>query len=92
MCQVFVANPGKTKPIQDILLKNKDKLVDFLSRFHTDRTGELILLPSNPETIKIACVCVIIAEDQQFNDEKTYLIKQIKEMTPMTVTDGAAVQ
>lgn len=37
--QVFVANPGKTKPIQDILLKNKDKLVDFLSRFHTDRTG-----------------------------------------------------
>jgi hypothetical protein len=30
-------------------------------------------------------------EDQQFNDEKTYLIKQIKEMTPMTIpADGAA--
>ncbi len=37
--QVFVANPSKTKPIQDILLKNKDKLVDFLTRFHADRTG-----------------------------------------------------
>lgn len=65
--KVFVANPSKTKPIQDILLKNKDKLVDFLSRFHTDRT-----------------------EDQQFNDEKTYLIKQIKEMTPAPA-DSAAV-
>ncbi len=37
--QVFVANPNKTKPIQDILLKNKDKLVEFLSKFHEDRTG-----------------------------------------------------
>jgi len=37
--QVFVANPSKAKPILDILLKNKDKLIDFLSKFHTDRTG-----------------------------------------------------
>lgn len=35
-----MANPNKTKPIQDILLKNKDKLVDFLTRFHADRTGK----------------------------------------------------
>jgi hypothetical protein len=34
-----VANPNKTKSTQDILLKNKDKLVEFLSKFHTDRTG-----------------------------------------------------
>merc|ERR1711879_60757 len=40
--KVFVANP------------NKPKLVDFLSKFHADRT-----------------------EDEQFNDEKAYLIKQI---------------
>ena len=38
--KVFVANPNKTKPVQDILLKNKDKLVEFLSKFHNDRTGE----------------------------------------------------
>lgn len=55
--QVFVANPNKPKPILDILLRNKEKLVEFLSKFHTDRS-----------------------EDEQFNDEKAYLIKQIKEL------------
>ncbi|XP_054771317.1 calcium-binding protein 39-like [Lytechinus pictus] len=57
--KVFVANPNKTQPILDILLKNKEKLVEFLTNFHTDRT-----------------------EDEQFNDEKNYLIKQIKELQP----------
>lgn len=55
--KVFVANPNKPKPILDILLRNQDRLVDFLSKFHTDRS-----------------------EDEQFNDEKAYLIKQIKEL------------
>ena len=54
-----MANPNKTKPILDILLKNKEKLVDFLMQFHTDRT-----------------------EDEQFNDEKNYLIKQIRDLKP----------
>ena len=58
--QVFVANPDKPRPILEILLRNQDKLIDFLSRFHTDRT-----------------------EDEQFNDEKAYLIKQIKELKPL---------
>ncbi|CAG0899334.1 unnamed protein product [Darwinula stevensoni] len=57
--KVFVANPNKPKPILDILLRNQDKLVEFLSKFHTDRS-----------------------EDEQFNDEKAYLIKQIKELKP----------
>lgn len=55
--KVFVANPNKPKPISDILVRNREKLVEFLSKFHTDRT-----------------------EDEQFNDEKAYLIKQIQEM------------
>ncbi|XP_015752805.1 PREDICTED: calcium-binding protein 39-like [Acropora digitifera] len=55
--KVFVANPNKTAPIHDILVRNKEKLVEFLTNFHNDRT-----------------------EDEQFNDEKTYLIKQIKEL------------
>ncbi|VDK76952.1 unnamed protein product [Gongylonema pulchrum] len=55
--QVFVANPNKSKAVSDILLRNKEKLVDFLTNFHTDRT-----------------------EDEQFNDEKAYLIKQIQDM------------
>ncbi|KAK6194524.1 protein Mo25 [Patella vulgata] len=55
--KVFVANPNKPKPILEILLRNKEKLVDFLAKFHTDRS-----------------------EDEQFNDEKAYLIKQIKDL------------
>ena len=58
--KVFVANPNKPRPILEILLRNKDKLVDFLSKFHNDRQ-----------------------EDEQFNDEKAYLIKQIKELRPL---------
>ncbi|KAJ8867200.1 hypothetical protein PR048_030995 [Dryococelus australis] len=57
--KVFVANPNKPKPILDILLRNQEKLVEFLTRFHTDRS-----------------------EDEQFNDEKAYLIKQIRELQP----------
>uniref|UniRef100_A0A3Q2TTI5 Calcium binding protein 39-like n=1 Tax=Fundulus heteroclitus TaxID=8078 RepID=A0A3Q2TTI5_FUNHE len=55
--KVFVANPNKTQPIADILLKNQTKLIDFLSNFQKDRS-----------------------DDEQFNDEKTYLIKQIRDL------------
>ncbi|PAV83575.1 hypothetical protein WR25_10856 [Diploscapter pachys] len=55
--KVFVANPNKPRPIADILLRNRDRLVEFLSQFHNERT-----------------------DDEQFNDEKAYLIKQIQEM------------
>lgn len=55
--QVFVANPSKTQPVMDILLKNQAKLVEFLSHFQTDRS-----------------------EDEQFCDEKNYLIKQIRDL------------
>lgn len=50
----------------EILLRNQDKLVDFLTRFHTERS-----------------------EDEQFNDEKAYLIKQIKELKPIQ-SDGTS--
>ncbi|KAF7707335.1 calcium binding protein 39, like 1 [Silurus meridionalis] len=55
--KVFVANPNKTQPVLDILLKNQSKLVEFLSQFQTDRS-----------------------EDEQFCDEKNYLIKQIRDL------------
>ena len=38
--KVFVANPNKPRPIADILLRNREKLVDFLASFHTDRTED----------------------------------------------------
>ena len=49
-----MANPNKTKPILDIIMKNQQKLVEFLSNFHNDRS-----------------------DDEQFNEEKAYLIKQV---------------
>jgi len=55
--KVFVANPNKTDPILQILLKNKTKLIEFLTRFHESRS-----------------------DDEQFADEKTYLIDQIKDL------------
>ena len=60
MFKVFVANPNKPKRILDILLRNQEKLIEFLSKFHTDRS-----------------------EDEQFNDEKAYLIRQIRELKPL---------
>ncbi|KAG5436962.1 hypothetical protein PCANB_001372 [Pneumocystis canis] len=53
--KVFVANPNKTKQVSSILIRNKDKLLVFLSNFHNDRK-----------------------DDEQFNDEKAFLIKQIE--------------
>ncbi|XP_072259700.1 calcium-binding protein 39-like [Pyxicephalus adspersus] len=55
--KVFVANPNKTQPIVDILLKNQTKLIEFLSSFQKERT-----------------------DDEQFSDEKSYLIKQIRDL------------
>jgi len=55
--QVFVANPNKNKPILDILQKNKEKMMTFLSNFHNDRN-----------------------DDEQFNDEKAFLLKQIQDL------------
>ncbi|KAG1465491.1 hypothetical protein G6F56_004876 [Rhizopus delemar] len=60
--KVFVANPQKTSQIVDILLKNQDKLVQFLENFHNDRR-----------------------EDEQFSDEKAFLIRQIQELQPIRV-------
>lgn len=50
-----MANPTKAKAIVDILDKNRDKLILFLTNFHNDRT-----------------------DDEQFNDEKMFLIKQMQ--------------
>jgi len=54
--KVFVANPNKPAPILNILCKNKEKLIGFLSNFHNDK------------------------EDDQFTDEKAFLIKQIQSL------------
>ncbi len=35
--KVFVANPNKARSILDILVKNKEKLIAFLSNFHNEK-------------------------------------------------------
>ncbi|KXN71801.1 Mo25-like protein [Conidiobolus coronatus NRRL 28638] len=55
--KVFVANPNKSKPVLEILKKNKEKLLSFLSNFHNDRS-----------------------DDQQFHDEKAFLLKQVEKL------------
>lgn len=39
--KVFVANPNKVKPISDILIKNRERLLTFLGGFHNDRQGTI---------------------------------------------------
>jgi len=54
--KVFVANPNKPQPILDILVKNKEKLISYLTDFHNDK------------------------DDEQFSDEKAYLLRQIESL------------
>ncbi|KAI0635160.1 Mo25-like protein [Trametes polyzona] len=54
--KVFVANPKKPPQIENILRRNKDKLLKFLKDFHNDK------------------------EDEQFMDEKQFLIVQIQSL------------
>ncbi|KAH9822225.1 Mo25-like protein [Melampsora americana] len=54
--KVFVANPRKPLPIEAILRRNKEKLIEFLRGFHNDK------------------------DDEQFNDEKGFLIIQIENL------------
>ncbi|KAJ3364448.1 hypothetical protein HDU91_002592 [Kappamyces sp. JEL0680] len=63
--KIFIANPSKTKPILDILYKNKDRLITFLGNFHNDKAGN---------------VRSLTLDDEQFNDEKLFLIKSIEEL------------
>ena len=63
-----MANPNKPKPILEILLRNREKLIEFLTKFHSERT-----------------------DDDQFNDEKAYLIKQIRELkSPSEATSSTS--
>ena len=55
--KIFVANPDRAKGINDILLRNRNKLVNFLTNFLEERT-----------------------EDEHFNKEKAFLIKEIKNL------------
>jgi len=65
--KIFVANPNKKKEVLDILLKNKERMIDFLSKFQSDRK-----------------------EEEQFHEEREYLIKQVKALQRPDETAAAA--
>lgn len=68
--KIFVANPNKKKEVLDILLKNKEKLIDFLTKFQSDRK-----------------------EEEQFHEEREYLIKQVKSLQrPVEPSPAAAAE
>jgi len=60
--KVFVANPNKAEPILKILVRNKEKLIQFLTEFNSEKASD----------------------DEQFADEKAFLLKQI-ELLPSKV-------
>ena len=57
------------------------------------QTHSLISLISEFDSVKIHFsneLCFLILEDEQFNDEKEYLIKQIKELQPSQQTTSSS--
>lgn len=73
--QVFVANPKKSRAVQDILLKNRERLLDFLPKFHEERKGrDCMINRANSHADKL------LIDDEQFIDEKSFLMKQIHEL------------
>lgn len=65
-----MANPNKPPQIASILRRNKDKLLVFLKEFHNDKDGKSLITRA-PLTIP----------DEQFNDEKQFLIAQSKPLS-----------
>ncbi|CDO51398.1 similar to Saccharomyces cerevisiae YKL189W HYM1 Component of the RAM signaling network that is involved in regulation of Ace2p activity and cellular morphogenesis [Geotrichum candidum] len=67
--KIFVANPKKTRPVEDTLIKNQVKLIDFLNNFKF------------PDQKK---------EDEQFNDEKKFVISKLSTLTPLSPGSSAS--
>lgn len=66
-----MANPKKPAEIEAILRRNKDKLLAFLQNFHNDKEGKsLYFYALDPPLIRDT--------DEQFTDEKQFLIVQIQ--------------
>lgn len=68
-----MANPKKPPQIETILRRNKDKLLIFLQNFHNDKEGVFFCVTY----MGIASADVLLA-DEQFSDEKQFLIVQIQ--------------
>jgi len=72
--QVFVANPKKPPQIEIILRRNKDKLLSFLKTFHNDKEGAHASFHILYHIFHFPLPPI----DEQFSDEKQFLIVQIQ--------------
>ena len=89
--QVFVANPNKPKPILDILLRNREKVrnVKFIRYIQGDTITRMIkktwvIYWFSKYFLNFLQLIDFLSnfhndrnDDEQFNDEKAYLIKQV---------------
>lgn len=59
LLQVFVANPNKTRPIVEILVGNRDKLLKYLTDFHSDKGGcsSFLILVADVQAGLSLCRC-----------------------------------
>lgn len=65
--KIFVANPNKSERVEKLLMKNKERLIEFLTAFQVEQRQE----------------------DEQFQEERQYLIKYIKTLQPRAQTANA---
>ena len=70
---MFVANPKKPPQIEIILRRNKAKLLAFLRAFHNDKEGGFCA-----HRFTLPYIDNLWAVDEQFSDEKQFLITQIE--------------
>lgn len=70
--KVFVANPHKEPGVRDILYRNKDRLVAYMTDFHNDRKGEWARIAARQHAD--------VSDDEQFADEKRFIIDQIRDL------------
>ena len=84
--KIFVANPSKPPQIIEVFVKNKDKLVMYLSNFQNDRyarnpnpSAERLVnmrfayAERNTETL----ASILDRDEAQFKEEKMMLIREI---------------
>ena len=65
--KILVANPNKGSRVLEMLLKNQQKLIEFISTFQNEKP------------------------DEQFNEEKKFLLKEIRTLLVSNRSAGGAV-
>jgi len=90
--KIFVANPSKSRPIVEILARNKVKLMDFLVKFQTEKgTSVWFCLASIPDVYRVItsdCSLLCCSEDEQFNEEKKILLSALAKLEEPKPDDG----